>query len=154
MRTKTWKRFVSFACVMAFGASLAVQAGPKDDHVTVGWFLQEVAAARHVTIAPGGDPAIALRAAGINVPALPSSRTLTEADVVAVSRALGVRVSSTNPAAPFTRTQAQAFVGSIVADPGGDGSAQPQDIGGVPNDSSENGKGKKKGHNKSSSEPL
>jgi hypothetical protein len=36
----------------------------------------------------------------------------------------------------------------------GDGWATPGYIGGSPNDASNNGKGKKKGHNKSSSEPL
>lgn len=147
-------RWTSAASLIVLGAALAVQAGPKDESVTVGWFLHEVASARHVSITPGGDPASALRAAGIGIPELDNAKTLTEADVVAVSRALGVAVASRNPSAPFGRTQAQAFVVSIVANPGGDGSAQTRDIGGVPNDASENGKGKKKGHNKSSSEPL
>jgi hypothetical protein len=133
----------------------AVRAA-KDDGATVGWFVGEVAKARGLTVSSEAGAASALKKSGVDLPALDLAKPLTEGDVVAIGRSVGVTTTSKTPDAPFTRTRAQAFLSTFGSEitGRGDGSATPQDIGGSPNDASNNGKGKKKGHNKSSSEPL
>jgi hypothetical protein len=148
-----FKAFVA-AAVLIFAATGLASA--KDDGATVGWFVGEVAKVRGLTASTEAEAVTALKGSGVALPALDLGKTLTEGDVVAIGRAVGVNTTSQNPTAAFSRTRAQTFLstfGSEIAGQG-DGSATPRDIGGSPNDASNNGKGKKKGHNKSSSEPL
>ncbi|HJQ98727.1 MAG TPA: hypothetical protein VJ826_10475 [Candidatus Polarisedimenticolaceae bacterium] len=154
MRTETRFKALVAAAVLVFAATGLALA--KDDSATVGWFVSEVAKARGLTVATESEAISALKGSGVVLPALDLGKTLTEGDVVAIGHAVGVTTTSKTPNAPFTRTRAQAFLstfGSEIAGRGDD-SATPRDIGGSPNDASNNGKGKKKGHNKSSSEPL
>ena len=147
------KAFVA-AAVLAFAATGLASA--KDDGATVGWFVNEVAKVRGLKASTETEAVTALKGSGVVLPSLDLGKALTEGDVVAIGRAVGVTTTSKNPDAPFSRTRAQTFLstfGSEIAGRG-DESATPQDIGGTPNDASNNGKGKKKGHNKSSSEPL
>jgi hypothetical protein len=150
-------RFIAVAVAAAIVAGTASSAAAnKDDGATVGWFVQEVAKTRGLTASSEAGAVAALKGNGVVLPVLDLSKPLTEGDVVAIGRSVGVTTTSKSPDAPFTRTRAQAFLstfGSEIAG-SGDDSATPRDIGGSPNDASNNGKGKKKGHNKSSSEPL
>jgi hypothetical protein len=51
-----------------------------------------------------------LRAVGIRLPAdLDMSARLTEGDVVNISRAIGLRVTTSNPTLPFDESQVQSF---------------------------------------------
>ena len=124
------------------------------DVPTVGWFLGEIAGAKHWKVGPDADPAATFRAHGIELPKIDPAKKLTEGDVVAVGGVLGVKLTSQSPAAPFDRARAQSIAASLAAGTGRNQPARPLDIGGTPNDNSDNGHGKKKGHNKSSSEPL
>jgi hypothetical protein len=143
-----------------FGAStlaLLISAtgwAASDGVPTVGWFLGEIAAAKHWDVGSHADPAAAFRAHGIALPSIDAAKRLTEGDVVAVGRALGVALTSQKPAAPFDRARAQTVAATIAIGTGSNETPRPLDVGGTPNDNSDNGQGKKKGHNKSSSEPL
>ena len=147
-------RFI--AAALSAAALLIPVAVAKDDAATVGWFVHEVAKARGLNVSSEAGAVTALKSSGVDLPALDLTKSLTEGDVVAIGRAVGVTTTSKTPDAVFTRTRAHAFLstfGSEIAGRG-DESATPQDIGGDPNEASNNGKGKKKGHNKSSSEPM
>ena len=153
MKIKSWIAVgaIGAACLVTAGSSIA--AGPGSDTVTVGWFLHQVAVARQIPSASESDAWAALRGAGIQLPKMDSTKVLTEGDVVEIGRSLGLKVDSRTPSAPFDRMRAQTFVSTVV--PGsGDGAASTRDSGGTPNDASNNGRGKKKGHNKSATEPL
>lgn len=140
---------VAAVCFVTLGASSAPQ-----DSVTVGWFVKEIAASRKLIAVTESDALAALRALEIQLPPLALERPLTESDVVAIGTAMGTRITSSQPASPVSRGQASTF---LVAVSGGDEPSMPvspSDTGGTPNPASDNGKGKKKGHNKSESEPL
>lgn len=149
---------VSFRSVFAAGALALVisTAGwaAADSVPNVGWFLGEIAAAKHWDAKSQTDPVAAFRAHGIELPKIDVAKPLTEGDVVAVGRSLGVALTSQRPDAPFDRTRAQSIAATIATGTGGNAPPRPFDIGGSPNPNSDNGHGKKKGHNKSSSEPL
>lgn len=153
MKTISWSRIgaVGAACLVAAGTLVA--AGPGSETVTVGWFLHQVAVARQIPSSSEHDAWAALRGAGIELPRMDAAKVLTEGDVVEIGRSLGLNVDSSTPSAPFDRIRAQAFAETVVPGTGVD-APSTRDSGGTPNDASNNGKGKKKGHNKSSSEPL
>ena len=146
--------FMALAVVALLAAPSAV-AAPKDDTATVGWFLKEIATARGLSVSSEASAGQVLRDAGIQVPVLDPAKTLTEGDVVEIGRTIGVNSTTQAPQSTFTRTRAQAFISTFRTEVGGRGdeSNSAQDLGGTPNPASNAGKGKKKGHNKSSSEP-
>jgi hypothetical protein len=150
--TQSLRRVLAGAFAALVVASAASAA--SGDAPTVGWFLGEIASAKHWEAGPKADPAATFRAHGIELPKLDPAKKLTEGDVVAVGGALGMTLVSKSPAAPFDRTRAQSIAASLAAGTGPNQPTRPLDIGGAPNDNSDNGHGKKKGHNKSSSEPL
>jgi len=136
-------------------AAVSLTAGwaASEDVATFGWFLGQIAAANHWTVGPRADFAEVFRAHGIVLPKLDAGKRLTEGDVVAVGRAVGVAVTSQDPTAPFDKTQGQAFVSSFATQIGRSHPATALADGGIPNPASDNGHGNKKGHNKSNSEP-
>ena len=153
---KTRARFVlAIVALMLFVAPMAI-AAPKDEAATVGWFLKEIASARGLSAPSEAGAAQVLKAAGIAVPALDPTKTLTEGDVVAIGRSVGFTTTTQTPGASLTRTRARSVLTTFQSEIGGsgDGANAPRDAGGEPNENSNNGKGKKKGHNKSPSEPL
>jgi len=143
------------AIVSAIGLALiAAGATWADESVTVGWFVQHIAMSRQL---PADSPERAVRelkASGVELGNLDFTRRLTEADIVFVGRALGVSVTTQNPAAVSDRRQAEAFLVAFGPEIGSDSSAKTRDEGGDPNPASDNGKGKKKEHNKCTNEPL
>jgi hypothetical protein len=144
------------AIVAGFVALAPALAATKSDTATVGWFLSEIAKTRGLAVPSEAGAADALKASGVAVPALDAAKVLTEADVVAIGNSLGLTTTTKSPDASLTRTRAQSFLttfGREIAGQDDDPNAT-RDTGGEPNDASNNGKGKKKGHNKSASEPL
>jgi len=121
---------------------------------TVGWFLNEIAAARHWSVRSPENPAGTFQEHGIVLPRLDPAKPLTEGDAATIGRTLGITVTTQHPAAPLDRDRARTFASTIAVDPGPSQPTHPFDSGGDPNDSSNNGKGKKKGHNKSANEPI
>lgn len=146
-------RIAILGITLSFVLAGAAVAAPKSDPATVGWFLKEIASARHLTANTEPEAIAAIKASGISLPALDPAKALTEGDVVSIGRAFGVTLTTQAPATTFDRTHASQIVPSFGAQPGADGANRTDSQGGDPGQSG-NGKGKKKGHNKSSSEPL
>ena len=129
------------------------------DTTTIGDFLVDVAALRHLQVSDGPSAAAALRSSGVAVPQLDLARALTEADVVAIGRALGIRLTTTRPGDRFDAPRVASFLATFRAEIGGPGNeARGKGDGGHQNDPpgpyprpdnaadpASKGKGKKKG---------
>lgn len=153
---RRFNRFGLIAVLAVAAAAAPAFAG----NVTVGRFYTEIAKAKHMSAVDAASAEVSLRGAGYRLPELQLSKELTESDVTAISKSLGLSVTTTRPEAPVSETQMNRFmasfgqeIGSVVI--GGDETApaSPDSQGGDPGNSG-NGKGKKKGHNKSVSEPI
>ncbi len=82
-----------------------------DDTVpTTGEFLRQIAQARHLDALNGPDAVRLLRESGIQLPALTLTGPLTEGRVAAISRSLGIVVTTSRPDAPFNSNAAAAFL--------------------------------------------
>jgi len=136
-------------------AALPALAG----NVTVGRFYTEIAKAKQLTAVDGASAESSLRAAGFQLPSIALGKTLTEGDVMSISNSLGLKVTTSRPTEPVTDSQMSQFVSSFGSQLGAAKSDQIgnqfsiDSIGGDPGNSG-NGKGKKKGHNKSTPEPI
>ena len=145
-------RFGLIAVLAVAVAAVPALAG----NVTVGNFYTEIAKAKQLTAVDGPSAEASLRAAGYQLPSLTLGKTLTEGDVTSISGALGLRVTTSRPTEPVSDSQMAQFVSSFSTQLGKSAVNPPYSIdsqGGDPGNSG-NGKGKKKGHNKSPSEPL
>lgn len=143
---------VAIAC---FATGATAQAS---ETVNVGEFIVELAKTRNLNSA---DPIVArdsLAAVGILLPAnLDPRHELTEGDVTRIAGAVGLRLSTSRPAATFDRTQLQRFFatfGGEIAGGGlrqaegdnpGQGSGPGNGNGEPPFDPFSKGQGKKKG---------
>ena len=146
----------SVAAALLVVASVAFAA--KDDSATVGWLLREIAIARGLSAPTEAGAARALGAAGVSIPSLDPAKSLTEQDVVAIAKSFGIDAKTRNPNAPFTKSRGHAFLATFGNEIGSAGDDQ-----GVTRQGGGNGngppfdpfsKGKKKGHNRSESDPL
>ncbi len=152
------RRVDRLGVIAALGIALAV-APSFAGNVTVGRFYTELAKAKHVVAVNAPSAEASLRRAGVNLPRLALDKSLTEGDLVSISRSLGLAVTTGQPAQLVSKGEVIEFLssfGSQIGAPtlrGGGGPFQSDSQGGDPGQSG-NGKGKKKGHNKSASEPL
>jgi hypothetical protein len=144
--------------VLAIGV---VSAPAFAGNVTVGDFYTKLAHAKHIASTDAASAEAGLRGAGFNLPPLALGKSLTEGDMASISNALGVSVTTQRPTQPIGESQLEAYIttfGSQIGAATLPAGEQPQlygeGTGGVDPGNSGNGKGKKKGHNKSSSEPL
>jgi hypothetical protein len=124
--------------------------------VTVGQFYAELAQAKHLVSVDAASAEASLRSAGFNLPKLALGKNLTEGDLTSISTALGIAVTTQSPTDPISVTQLNTYMGSfgsqIGAPKAGTTPRETYSQGGDPGQSG-NGKGKKKGHNRSQSEP-
>src|SRR5512139_1456893 len=88
------------------------------DKVTVGDFLTQIAQAKQLPATSGSAALQALRGAGIALPALDVSATLTEGTVAQIASSLGLNVTTGNPSAPFSQSQMSAFVSTFGSEIG------------------------------------
>jgi hypothetical protein len=97
--------------VLAIAALLAVSAAPAlAADVTVGQFVQELARAKKLNATDARVAVDSLRTVGVRLPSdLKLSDRLTEAEVVRISRSVGLLVSTANPEAPFDDEQMDRF---------------------------------------------
>ena len=156
---RRFNRFGLIAVLAVAAAAAPAFAG----NVTVGRFYTEIAKAKHMSAVDAASAEVSLRGAGYRLPELQLNKELTESDVTAISKSLGLSVTTTRPEATVSETQMNRFMASfgqeigsnsIVIGPGDETApASPDSQGGDPGNSG-NGKGKKKGHNKSVSEPI
>jgi hypothetical protein len=129
-------------------------------NVTVGRFYTELAHAKHLVSVDAASAQGNLRRAGFNVPELALDKSLTEGDLTSISNALGLAVTTQQPSRPISESQLNTFMVSF----GGQLKAPAVQVGdpfqtfgtgtgGIDPGNSGNGKGKKKGHHKSASDP-
>jgi len=127
-------------------------------NVTVGQFYTELAQAKHLVSADAASAEANLRGAGFNLPKLALQKSLTEGDMTSISNALGVSVTTERPSALISESQLNTFMASFGSQLGaaktGVSPYETYSQGGTDPGNSGNGKGKKKGHNKSTSEPI
>lgn len=164
---KNTKRVV-LAVAVLFVVSVVAPAFAAAD-VTVGSFLQEIAKLNNLPAQDGREAMTSLRAAGMNIPAMDTRKALTEGDVLSISEVVGLNLSTKDPSALFTQAQVDDFLGSFGSEfdtndlaqnddglPGDDEQARPEDHAGGNGKGADpltKGKGKKKGHDRSPSEP-
>jgi hypothetical protein len=146
-RTSRTLTSIMLAAMVALLALSAALAGNSD--VTTGQFLVAIAKEANVGAADPVAAAEALRSAGYPLPKLDPDKPLTEGTVAVIANALGLRVTTQSPDAAFGSGQVAAFLGTFGRDLGSRAGSRPDIDGTDPST-----KGKKKGHHKSSSEPL
>ena len=146
---------VAFAAVLLVTAGMVLPAFAGD--LTVGDFVVKVAEVKQLNAIDGRVAERSLRAARYDLPLLDLDKTLTEGVVAAISNSVGIRVTTSNPGAKFDEGKVSsymaAFGGDLIKKPGDPTDPKPKPAfhkdgkGGK-------GKGKKKGHFKSPSEPA
>ncbi len=86
---------------------------------TVGKFMQELARAKNLNATDARIAVDSLRSSGVRLPEkLRLDERLTEGDVVEISQAVGIRVSTNNPEAPFTEEQVDSYLQAFSAELG------------------------------------
>ena len=150
---RRFNRFGLIAVLAVAAAAAPALAGS----VTVGRFYTEIAKAKHMTAVDAASAEAGLRGAGYRLPQLDLGKELTEGDMTAISKSLGLSVTTSRPTSTVSETSMNRFMSSfsneIVIGGGDENPQSPTDVIGDPGNSG-NGKGKKKGHNKSTSEPI
>ena len=106
---KSLARIGAVAVAALLVATVAVPAFAATD-VTVGQFVQRMAASKNLNATDAQIAADSLRSAGVRLPAnLEMRDPLREVDVVEISKAAGLRVSTSNPDKVFTGAQVDSF---------------------------------------------
>lgn len=87
--------------------------------ITVGRFIQELARVKNLNATDARIAVDSLRSIGVRIPEeIRLDQRLTEGDVVEISRAVGLRVSTNNPEAPFTEEQVNSYLQAFSAELG------------------------------------
>jgi len=123
-------------------------------NVTVGRFYKDLAQAKHLGSVDGASAEASLRGAGFNLPSLSLDKGLTEGDMTSISSALGLTVTTDRPSQLISEAQLNTFMasfGSQLSKLTAKGATFETQT--LPPQSG-NGKGKKKGHHKCTSEPI
>lgn len=149
------ERFVGFLCVAALLLAAAAMVVNAAEKVSVGDFVRMVAGAKGLPAGSASQAARSLGSAGYSLPSLDLNAVLTEGDVVAISKSLGIDVSTSTPGQEFGSDGTSAYFSAFAGDLG-TGAEPPEpnpETAGFPNPGTDKGKGKKKGHFKSPNEP-
>jgi hypothetical protein len=144
----------TLAVLLSLATSVPAFAGD----VTVGRLYSEIVSIKRIPASNAVTAEAELRRAGVELPTLALDKHLTEADLVAISKSLGLSVTTNRPSVPVSEGQMRTFLtgfGSQIAAPSLKGGTidTPFQTLDLPPQASK-GKGKKKGHNKSSAEPI
>jgi hypothetical protein len=122
-------------------------------NVTVGRFYTELAQAKHLVSVDAASAEANLRGAGFNLPKLALDKSLTEGDMTSISNALGLTVTTQKPSQLISESQLNTFMSSFGSQLGTKAGGSAFETQTLPPQSG-NGKGKKKGHHKSTTEPI
>jgi hypothetical protein len=106
---------IGLMALLALAVMVPAHAAAK---MTVGDFLTQIAQATNLPAKDGATAAASLKSAGVNLPALDLKAPLTEGAVAKVANAMGLRVTTSNPQAPFTKGQLDSFVSAFGAEIG------------------------------------
>jgi len=146
------KRVTRFGIVAVIAVG-ALVAPAFAGNVSVGRFYTELAQAKHLVSVDAPSAEASLRGAGFNLPKLALDKSLTEGDVTAISNALGLNVTTQKPSQAITEAQLDTYMSSFgsqigvsAGKLGGEIKVDPFAVNGA--------KGKKKGHHKSTIEPI
>ena len=143
------------ATAVAVVLAVAVAAPALAANISVGEFVQRVAIVKNLDAADGLVASDSLRATGVRLPAdLDLNAQLTESYVVAISRAVGLRLTSSDPDRVFESDQVDSFFvafSSELADP--TAVVAPDAGQGPPFDPWTKGKGQHKGWGKGHTSP-
>lgn len=146
---KRLSKFGVVAGVIAAFAAVSVLAA----EVTVGQFLIEIAKVKNVAAVDAESAARNLQASGVNLGTLDLKKSLTEGDVARIASAVGLRVTTTRPTAPFSQRQVDSFVQTFGSDLNSGGIGSDPSTQSTTRPDPQPGKGKSKGH-RSPSEPV
>jgi len=135
--------------VLAVGT---VMAPAFAGNVSVGRFYTELAQAKHLVSVDAASAEANLRGAGFNLPKLSLDKSLTEGDMTSISSALGLTVTTQKPSQLISESQMNTFMASFGSQLGAKLGGTGFETQTLPPQSG-NGKGKKKGHHKSTTEP-
>lgn len=114
----TIKRIGPIAATAALFLAFVTPAVAASD-ITVGDFVQRLAAAKGLAGTDARVAVDALRGIGVRVPAdLNYSKKLTEGDVVRLARSFGLNVTTTTPDNSFTSHQVDRFFATFGVDMG------------------------------------
>lgn len=98
-------------------AAAALPAVAASGKVTVGSFIVELAKAKNLSATDAQGAAASLAALGIQLPAnLDWNGRLTQGDVVAISRAAGLNVTTSDPTELFEQDQVDRFFLSFASE--------------------------------------
>ncbi len=144
------KNVIRLAVIAVIGVALVAPAFAAQGSATVGKFLVEIAKVQNLPAADGSTAAAALRARGVNLPAIDLQKSLNQGDVASIAQALGLNVTTSDPTKPFSMGEVDTFVSSFRSELGRAGGTQTPTPAWVP---PPNSKGKHKGHNKTPTDP-
>jgi len=144
-------RRLGVAAALIAAAGLLVPAMAAD--YRTGDFVKRIAAEKGLEATTPDVAVSSLMSAGYKLPALDLDSLLTEGDVVGISNAFGINVTTTQPDATFSETQADGYFAAFStelgrADQRNTGDALGTDVIGNNGNGAnplEKGKGKKKG---------
>ncbi len=147
---KNLKSLKVVAAVLIAFAMFAAPALAAGQDLTVGKFLIEIAKVKQLDAVDAATARISLANAGIEIGNLDLNKKLTQGDVVVISTAAGVPVSTTTPEAEFTSDQLAVFIVTFAPELGEDDDNHTRSPGFDPKS-----KGKHKGHtHRSPCEPI
>ena len=122
--------------------------------VSVGRFYTALAEAKHLVSVDAPSAEASLRGAGFNLPKLALDKSLTEGDMTSISNVLGLNVTSQKPSQVITEAQLNVYMSSFGSQIGTSGGKLGGEIIKVDPFAVNGSKGKKKGHHKSTVEPI
>jgi hypothetical protein len=149
---KSLKVVASILVVFAICAAPAFAA-----ELTAGKLMMEIAKVKNLPALNAATAKGSLIEAGINVSKIDVNKVLTQGDVVAISVASGLRMTTSTPGATFSREQMNNFIGSFATQMGNSGTearSADKENDKPKVDPREKGKGKKKGLYRSPDEPI
>ena len=116
---KNWKRYG--AMVLAVAMMVAISTPIFAAEATIASFVQQLAKVKNLNATDARVAQESLRSVGIRLPSnLDFGKSLTEGDVALISRAAGLRVSTSNPEAAFTQENMDVFFLSFSGELGGE----------------------------------
>ncbi len=152
---KNLKSLKVVAAVLIAFAMLAAPALAAGQDLTVGKFLIEIAKVKQLDAVDAATARLALANAGIKIGEMDLNKTLTQGDVVQISNAAGIPVSTTTPESAFTNDQMAVYISTFRPELDADDSGNNPHAHGKPPYFDPHEKGQHKGHMKRSpAEPI
>jgi len=146
------KRVTRFGILTVLAVAAVVAPAFAGD-VSVGRFYTEIAKTKRLVSVDAASAEASLRGAGFSLPALPLDKSLTEGDMTSISSALGLKVTTQKPSQVVSETQLNTYMSSFSSQLSVSGGKLGEEVKIDP--FTVNGaKGKKKGHHKSTQEPI